>query len=106
MPFACTICDQESTQICHFCTKDTCGDHLCERCLLCSDCCECDVPLDEHPLVEQAPIVASEDSGELLAEIDSSETEQPAIEPAEPVTEEVEKVAEAAAGESPPAPEV
>lgn len=49
MPFACTICEQESTQICEFCTKDTCADHLCASCLRCSDCCECDVPLTVQP---------------------------------------------------------
>jgi len=52
VPFACSICEQESTKICVFCTKDACDNHLCERCGCCSDCCECEVPLDEaaaHP---------------------------------------------------------
>ena len=52
MPFACSICEQESTRICAFCTKDSCDNHLCPRCGCCSDCCECEVPLDEvnsHP---------------------------------------------------------
>ncbi len=49
MPFACTICEEESTRICGYCTKDTCENHLCERCHRCSDCCECDVRLVEHP---------------------------------------------------------
>ena len=49
MPFACSICDQESTRICEYCTKDTCVDHLCAECLRCSDCCECDVPLTPQP---------------------------------------------------------
>ena len=52
MPFACSICEQESTRICAFCTKDACDNHLCERCGCCSDCCECEVPLEEataHP---------------------------------------------------------
>jgi hypothetical protein len=52
VPFVCSICEQESTKICAFCTKDACDNHLCERCGCCSDCCECDVPLDEataHP---------------------------------------------------------
>lgn len=52
MPFVCSICEQESTRICAFCTKDACDNHLCERCGCCSDCCECEVPLEEaaaHP---------------------------------------------------------
>ena len=51
MPFTCSICGEESTRICVRCTKDTCGNHLCEKCLRCSDCCECQVALDDaaHP---------------------------------------------------------
>lgn len=59
MPFACSICEQESTKICVFCTKDSCDNHLCPRCGCCSDCCECEVPLNEvasHPHV--APVDA------------------------------------------------
>lgn len=55
MPFACSICEQESTRICVFCTKDACAMHICERCGCCSDCCQCDVPLDE-PVHEAAPV--------------------------------------------------
>ena len=58
MPFTCSICEEESTRICAQCTKDTCSNHLCEKCGCCSDCCECDVPLDE-PLAA-APAVHSE----------------------------------------------
>jgi hypothetical protein len=47
MPFLCSICGEESTRICVRCTKDACANHLCERCLRCSDCCECQVALDE-----------------------------------------------------------
>ncbi len=47
MPFACSICEQESLKICAFCTKDACDNHLCPRCGCCSDCCECEVPLDD-----------------------------------------------------------
>jgi hypothetical protein len=39
--FACSICAEPSTAICHYCTKDTCGNHLCERCDCCVDCCRC-----------------------------------------------------------------
>jgi hypothetical protein len=47
MPFQCAICGEESMRICARCTKDTCGNHLCERCLRCSDCCDCEVALSE-----------------------------------------------------------
>jgi len=49
MPFACSICEEESTRICVRCTKDACDNHLCERCHKCSDCCECELKLDETP---------------------------------------------------------
>jgi|ERR1019366_850010 hypothetical protein len=45
MPFTCSICGEESTRICARCTKDACDNHLCEKCLRCSDCCECEVKL-------------------------------------------------------------
>jgi hypothetical protein len=47
MPFTCSICGEESTRICVRCTKDACSNHLCEKCLRCSDCCECEVALNE-----------------------------------------------------------
>jgi hypothetical protein len=47
MPFFCSICGEESTRICERCTKDTCSNHLCDRCHKCSDCCECEVFLEE-----------------------------------------------------------
>ena len=43
--FACSICSETSTEICIYCTKDTCANHLCVRCRRCSDCCECEFPL-------------------------------------------------------------
>ena len=46
--FFCSICNEPSTEICVYCTKDTCRNHRCERCLRCSDCCECEVRLTEH----------------------------------------------------------
>lgn len=48
MPFACSICGEESTQICARCTKDSCDNHICPKCRRCSDCCECEVALDEQ----------------------------------------------------------
>lgn len=47
MPFICSICGEESTRICTRCTKDACDNHLCEKCLRCSDCCECEVSLSQ-----------------------------------------------------------
>jgi hypothetical protein len=46
MPFVCSICEEESTRICVTCTKDTCANHLCEKCGACSDCCDCELRLD------------------------------------------------------------
>ena len=43
--YACSICNEPSTEICVRCTKDACRNHRCERCKACSDCCECEVPL-------------------------------------------------------------
>jgi len=51
MAFFCSICAEESTRICVRCTKDTCANHLCEKCGRCSDCCECEVALAEAPRV-------------------------------------------------------
>jgi hypothetical protein len=48
MPFYCSICGEESTRICARCTKDTCVNHVCDKCGRCSDCCECEVTLSEH----------------------------------------------------------
>lgn len=45
--FTCSICDAASTRICVHCTKDACANHLCDRCFRCSDCCNCEVRLDE-----------------------------------------------------------
>ncbi len=52
--FTCSICQDPSTAICVFCTKDACPNHLCRRCGRCSDCCTCDVPLEEEPAEAQA----------------------------------------------------
>lgn len=43
--FTCSICGEGSRDICVFCTKDACANHLCARCHRCSDCCECEMPL-------------------------------------------------------------
>ena len=70
MPFTCSICEEESTRICVACTKDSCDNHLCEKCSRCSDCCGCEVALnhEEHihaPSVgEPEPLLASQSLGE------------------------------------------
>ena len=58
MPFTCSICGEESTRICVWCTKDACENHLCEKCQRCSDCCECEVPLHEPGPRTAAPASA------------------------------------------------
>ena len=45
--FTCSICGESSRNICIFCTKDACVNHLCERCNRCSDCCECEMRVNE-----------------------------------------------------------
>lgn len=60
--FTCSICGEGSREICVFCTKDACANHLCERCHRCSDCCECDMPLTrgEDAQVESVTSTAAE----------------------------------------------
>ena len=71
MPFTCSICGEESTRICARCTKDACDNHLCEKCLRCSDCCECEVTLSKpahasaRPVVRAAAVVEAEVEAEL-----------------------------------------
>jgi len=77
MPFNCTICGEESTRICVWCTKDTCANHLCRKCGRCSDCCECEVPLDEP--MHTAPAVHEPPEPESLPPV-----EEPAPMPGEP----------------------
>jgi hypothetical protein len=66
MPFICSICGEESTRICARCTKDACDNHLCEKCLRCSDCCECEVTLSKpihasvRPVVRAAAVMEAE----------------------------------------------
>ncbi len=80
MPFACSICEQESTRICVFCTKDACNIHLCGRCGCCSDCCPCEVPLSEPPLSDpvRAPVAA-----EAVQPVSAPEPELAGLAPAE-----------------------
>jgi len=46
--FTCSICGETSRDICVYCTKDACANHLCDRCKCCSDCCQCEVTLLER----------------------------------------------------------
>jgi hypothetical protein len=41
--FVCSICNEPSTDICVYCTKDCCSNHRCEKCKRCSDCCQCEL---------------------------------------------------------------
>ncbi len=41
--FVCSICGQESRDICVACTKDCCENHRCLKCSCCSDCCLCEM---------------------------------------------------------------
>jgi hypothetical protein len=90
MPFQCSICGEESTKICARCTKDACDNHLCEKCLRCSDCCECEVMLSPHApetvraaMRPEANAVAAVPQ-EVVAEPAVTE---PAIEPLQPAVE-------------------
>ena len=58
--FHCSICGELSTDICVYCTKDTCINHRCDRCKRCSDCCECEIPLSaaEEPAAEPVALEA------------------------------------------------
>jgi len=60
MPFTCSICGEESTRICVWCTKDACDNHICEKCGRCSDCCECEVRLSEPAHEAARPVVRVE----------------------------------------------
>ena len=47
LTFTCSICGEPSESICVYCTKDSCPNHLCDRCFRCSDCCECNLRRQE-----------------------------------------------------------
>lgn len=64
MPFTCSICEEESTRICVACTKDSCDNHLCEKCYRCSDCCGCEVTLNENSLAAEPSGIPAEDVAE------------------------------------------
>lgn len=77
MPFACNICEEESTRICVRCTKDTCSNHLCEKCGACSDCCDCELHLDEESETETEHVlrVRAESNGAGIPPFQTTEEE-------------------------------
>jgi hypothetical protein len=52
--FVCSICGDPSQMICVYCTKDACGNHLCDRCHRCSDCCACELTFREDKVAAPA----------------------------------------------------
>jgi len=85
MAFFCSICGEESTRICERCTKDTCSNHLCEKCHRCSDCCECEVLLDQAPPVVRPAMHAAPPAPEPAADpgpvAETEATHPPVAEP-------------------------
>lgn len=91
LTFTCSICGEPSTDICVFCTKDACSNHICNKCQRCSDCCECEIHLDEQAEPAAAlpqTVVVAEDI--LMVEEEpaavAAEAEEPKEQPA-PVEE-------------------
>ena len=76
--FACSICGEPSSEICTYCTKDTCRNHRCARCKRCSDCCECAEPLTATEVEEVVPAEV---------QVEAPQT-APAVEVTEPIQEE------------------
>jgi hypothetical protein len=60
MAFTCSICEEESHRICVGCTKDSCENHLCEKCQMCSDCCGCEVKLTDTTVAAEVAEPAAE----------------------------------------------
>jgi hypothetical protein len=79
MPFTCSICEEESTRICVACTKDSCDNHLCEKCFRCSDCCGCEVTLTQHEQIQPATVGGAEPflTAEPMAEPAAMSPEEP-----------------------------
>jgi hypothetical protein len=82
MPFTCSICGEESTRICAWCTKDACDNHICEKCLRCSDCCECEVRLSEPAHEATRPVaraVAAEPDPTPVPEPETTDGQEPGL---------------------------
>lgn len=73
--FTCSICGDASRDICVYCTKDACANHICERCHRCSDCCECDAPRGQST-PENAETVFGDAGPEPVAGTDSPDRER------------------------------
>jgi hypothetical protein len=54
--FICSICGDVSQMICVYCTKDACGNHLCDRCHRCSDCCACELTFRDDRVAAPAAL--------------------------------------------------
>ena len=104
MPFTCSICGEESTRICARCTKDSCDNHLCDKCLQCSDCCECEVALSEAPRPTVRPVHRPVHGEDLPDEIEDDVIEDDAIDEVAVETVEVEAVEPAAVPDEPTPP--
>ena len=106
LTFTCSICGEPSGDICIYCTKDACSNHVCEKCHKCSDCCECEVRLEERsevvaavvaPLVAEVSVNAEvEETAPVVVPVDGSaplvETAEPAVENPAPPVESAEPV--------------
>jgi hypothetical protein len=71
-------------RICARCTKDACNNHICEKCLRCSDCCECEIGLAESAREPMRAVVRA-----VMAESRPAPIPDPEPEP-EPVLPEPE----------------
>ena len=59
--FTCSICGDTSHKICVYCTKDACSNHLCLRCMCCSECCHCDMPTNAEEDAEPDVVLEMEE---------------------------------------------
>jgi hypothetical protein len=92
--FVCSICGESSTDICVYCTKDTCANHRCIRCRRCSDCCECEAPLTaaETVLALEVPVAEPPLAQPAITVTEPAPPAEPEPAPpaeAEPTTEEL-----------------
>lgn len=89
--FACSICGDPAGEICVYCTKDACGNHLCFKCRRCSDCCECSVALDEPVPAEPEIAVANDEAGagDLPPESEAIATDEVPDDPDAPVAQDL-----------------
>lgn len=81
--YICTICGEPSTGICIYCTKDACPNHLCAKCRRCSDCCECEVPLEEETDPPSEPVPETTASEAAAPELRDEPPDSPPAPPSE-----------------------